>query len=442
MRLRVHVGSLAPEVGTEELRELASKCGRVTAVDLLRSDFDGMSRGYGFVNMADEDGVSKLLRYDNALWRGGRRLRVELARPDYRDRMRLERAQDEPTPAETKPSVPPPTVAVAVPLRGLAPYLGNKIRFEDGSQRFEVESATCTDDDAEEQTSVALFGNAAASSRSTGDPNLPREDAVTHEKVDRPSNSSSAINSDTSPSRSNRPSEERSEDEENVGELSLAAEEEASLAIFRELAGSLDRYQNHEEEEEQSARSAAPLEVDDESGRPSAVAAEEERLGGEAASEAVQSDERDGDGRRQWTALRNVFSAAPVKSFEGGLALSFAASGGVVEHKFNFDALPPVKESQSHSSSEVAAKEEERLSMALPKEQHAEAQLGEEVAVAHKGSSLWASVDDGVQEGRRAIGETDVAAVEARWNENRAPLRQTYRRILRKMQARKRRRTF
>ena len=77
---KIYVGNLPYSATEDELRELFSQHGDVTSVSLVNDRETGRPRGFGFVEMADEDADSAVQALDGAQM-GGRTLKVNEARP-------------------------------------------------------------------------------------------------------------------------------------------------------------------------------------------------------------------------------------------------------------------------------------------------------------------------------------------------------------------------
>jgi len=78
--MRVYVGNLPFKTTEQDLSDLFSQVGEVSSVTIVTDRMTGRSRGFGFVEMSDEDGaqaVEKLNGYEME----GRNLKVNEARP-------------------------------------------------------------------------------------------------------------------------------------------------------------------------------------------------------------------------------------------------------------------------------------------------------------------------------------------------------------------------
>jgi RNA recognition motif-containing protein len=54
MIMNIYVGNLAPNVTEEMIRETFESFGQVTATRVIKDKYSGQSRGFGFVEMAEE----------------------------------------------------------------------------------------------------------------------------------------------------------------------------------------------------------------------------------------------------------------------------------------------------------------------------------------------------------------------------------------------------
>jgi len=77
---RMYVGNLPYSSSEEEVRELFEQFGEVKSVSLIQDRETGRSRGFGFVEMTEEN-ADKAMTSLNGTEFGGRTLRVNEARP-------------------------------------------------------------------------------------------------------------------------------------------------------------------------------------------------------------------------------------------------------------------------------------------------------------------------------------------------------------------------
>jgi cold-inducible RNA-binding protein len=77
----IFVGNLSFNTGEDELRQLFEAYGQVDRVSIMTDRETGRSRGFGFVEMANEEEGEKAIAALNGQQLGGRKLNVNEARP-------------------------------------------------------------------------------------------------------------------------------------------------------------------------------------------------------------------------------------------------------------------------------------------------------------------------------------------------------------------------
>ncbi len=80
MTKKLYVGNLPYKTTDEDLKEIFGKIGNVESAAVVTDKFSGRSRGYGFVEMADED-AEKAVQQLNGTEIEGRAIIVNEARP-------------------------------------------------------------------------------------------------------------------------------------------------------------------------------------------------------------------------------------------------------------------------------------------------------------------------------------------------------------------------
>ena len=80
MGRRLYVGNLAYSVTGDQLRELFGAHGEVTEASVISDRATGRSKGFGFVEMASDEGAKKAIEALNEQRVGGRNLIVNEAR--------------------------------------------------------------------------------------------------------------------------------------------------------------------------------------------------------------------------------------------------------------------------------------------------------------------------------------------------------------------------
>ena len=81
MALKLFVGGLPYRTTGDELRDAFAKAGEVTSASVVTDRETGRSRGFGFVEMADDAGIQNAIAMWNGKEFGGRMLTVSEARP-------------------------------------------------------------------------------------------------------------------------------------------------------------------------------------------------------------------------------------------------------------------------------------------------------------------------------------------------------------------------
>jgi RNA recognition motif-containing protein len=81
MAKRLYVGNLKYTVTSDQLNELFEQFGTVTSAQVLSDRDTGRSRGFGFVEMANDDEAQSAIEALDGRDHDGRRLTVNEARP-------------------------------------------------------------------------------------------------------------------------------------------------------------------------------------------------------------------------------------------------------------------------------------------------------------------------------------------------------------------------
>ena len=84
--MNIYVGNLSYNATEEELRQAFEAHGTVTSVTIVKDKFSGKSRGFGFVEMADDSDAKTAINDINGKDLGGRAITVNEARPRNNDR--------------------------------------------------------------------------------------------------------------------------------------------------------------------------------------------------------------------------------------------------------------------------------------------------------------------------------------------------------------------
>ena len=78
---RLYVGGLPYETTDEGLKELFSEAGTVDSAKVVTDKFSGRSRGFGFVEMSNDDEATKAIESMNGKQVGERTITVNEAKP-------------------------------------------------------------------------------------------------------------------------------------------------------------------------------------------------------------------------------------------------------------------------------------------------------------------------------------------------------------------------
>ena len=79
--MNIYVGNISYSTKEEDLREAFGEFGEVTSAKIITDRETGRSKGFGFVEMADDAAGEKAIEEMDGKEVGGRALRVNQARP-------------------------------------------------------------------------------------------------------------------------------------------------------------------------------------------------------------------------------------------------------------------------------------------------------------------------------------------------------------------------
>ena len=79
--MNIFVGSLSYEANKEDLRVAFEAFGEVASTQVVEDKFTGQSRGFGFVEMPNQDAAEAAIAGLNGTMLKGRELKVDEARP-------------------------------------------------------------------------------------------------------------------------------------------------------------------------------------------------------------------------------------------------------------------------------------------------------------------------------------------------------------------------
>jgi RNA recognition motif-containing protein len=88
---KLYVGGLPFKIGDDELNSLFTTYGKVTSAKVIKDKFSGRSRGFGFVEMEDDNEAMTAINKLNGSEYEGRKLIVNEARPIEEKRNRNRR---------------------------------------------------------------------------------------------------------------------------------------------------------------------------------------------------------------------------------------------------------------------------------------------------------------------------------------------------------------
>ena len=81
MAKKLYVGNLSYDTTEDSLKETFSEAGAVESVAIIKDKFSGRSRGFGFVEMTNEEDANKAIEMFNEKSVDGRNLVVNEAKP-------------------------------------------------------------------------------------------------------------------------------------------------------------------------------------------------------------------------------------------------------------------------------------------------------------------------------------------------------------------------
>ncbi len=81
MDIRIYVGNLNKSTTQEELTTLFTQAGTVSSVEVVMDKGTGVSKGFAFVSMANQEDADKAIAKFNTYDMGGNALKVNIANP-------------------------------------------------------------------------------------------------------------------------------------------------------------------------------------------------------------------------------------------------------------------------------------------------------------------------------------------------------------------------
>ena len=79
--MNIYVGNLPYSTTDDDLRNAFGEYGEVTSANVISDKFSGQSKGFGFVEMADNSAADAAIKALNETDMGGRNVKVNEARP-------------------------------------------------------------------------------------------------------------------------------------------------------------------------------------------------------------------------------------------------------------------------------------------------------------------------------------------------------------------------
>ena len=84
--MNIYVGNLSPEVTEEDLRSLFSEYGNVTSVKVIKDNYSGTSKGFGFLELPGNSEAQKAINGLNSKDLKGKQIIVNEARQKTENR--------------------------------------------------------------------------------------------------------------------------------------------------------------------------------------------------------------------------------------------------------------------------------------------------------------------------------------------------------------------
>ena len=81
MEIRIYVVNLNKATTPEEINTLFAQAGAVSSVEVVMDKGSGLSKGFAFVSMANQEDADKAITMFNAYELGGNALKVNVAKP-------------------------------------------------------------------------------------------------------------------------------------------------------------------------------------------------------------------------------------------------------------------------------------------------------------------------------------------------------------------------
>ena len=89
--MNIYVGNLSYKVNETDLKEIFEEYGEVSSVKIITDKYSGRSKGFGFIEMPDDDAANKAIEELNEAELDGRNMRVNQAREKSDNRRNFNR---------------------------------------------------------------------------------------------------------------------------------------------------------------------------------------------------------------------------------------------------------------------------------------------------------------------------------------------------------------
>lgn len=84
--MNIYVGNLPFNLGEDNLKEIFEEYGEVTSSKIISDKFTGRSKGFGFIEMANDDEAKNAIEELNNAEVGGRNIKVNESQPRENNR--------------------------------------------------------------------------------------------------------------------------------------------------------------------------------------------------------------------------------------------------------------------------------------------------------------------------------------------------------------------
>lgn len=77
----IFIGNLTTKVGNDDLKEIFEEYGNVSSAKVIMDHYTGKSRGFGFVEMLNDEEAENAIRGLNGAELDGKKITVNIAKP-------------------------------------------------------------------------------------------------------------------------------------------------------------------------------------------------------------------------------------------------------------------------------------------------------------------------------------------------------------------------